>query len=285
MEVQLTKQLKNSKGITMITLVVGILILVLITGMTIYYSKESIKARNLRDMYNDIELLNDRISTYYLEKGEIPVLTKFTNIPVIDKNPNDNENYYVIDLSKLDDVSLKYGKDFEKYKAGNYTEESSTDVYVINEQSMQIYYIKGIITSENKYIYTIENTSEITLKVTRINSIEDLVRFEQAVNGGENFEGEYVFLSSNLDFSSKDSYDGTTVTINGIEYKYGGTNDLQTYLSESGKGFTPIGTEITPFSGTFDGKGYEIKNLYISGDNYTIFNNSNGIVKNINIIK
>jgi hypothetical protein len=59
-----------------------------------------------------------------------------------------------------------------------------------------------------------------------------------------------------------------------------------------GKGFKPIGgggTEASPaFSGTYDGQGYEIKNLYINRPNDDegtgLFNHMYGIVENIHLV-
>jgi hypothetical protein len=55
-----------------------------------------------------------------------------------------------------------------------------------------------------------------------------------------------------------------------------------------GKGFEPIGTQSTPFTGKFDGKGYKITRLYIkriSSDYIGLFGKigSSGIVKNVGI--
>jgi len=55
--------------------------------------------------------------------------------------------------------------------------------------------------------------------------------------------------------------------------------------------WTPIGTSSSPFTGTFDGKGYTISGLsivtneYDDGKNYGLFNyiDTNGIVKNVNL--
>ena len=50
-----------------------------IVGM-IWGGKDSIYIKNLTNMQNDIANLRDKISLYYLEYGEIPVKTEYTNI-------------------------------------------------------------------------------------------------------------------------------------------------------------------------------------------------------------
>ncbi|MDE7443412.1 MAG: hypothetical protein K2M65_04555, partial [Muribaculaceae bacterium] len=65
----------------------------------------------------------------------------------------------------------------------------------------------------------------------------------------------------------------------------GGDLDLNSITSQS---FVPLGDAATPFNGTFDGKGFTIKNLTVAGfsyENMGIFGclGTNATVKNINI--
>ena len=55
-------------------------------------------------MYEDIYILDDKITTYYSKNGKLPILENETvTVPSdMEKNPNDNENYYVIDLSQME---------------------------------------------------------------------------------------------------------------------------------------------------------------------------------------
>ncbi len=47
-------------------------------------------------------------------------------------NPNDDGNYYVLDLSKLENLTLNYGKDFMKWNNSS-TFQVYQDLYIINE--------------------------------------------------------------------------------------------------------------------------------------------------------
>ncbi len=87
--------------------------------------------------------------------GTIPTLTAYTSLPegITKANPNDNSNYYVIDLKKLENLTLNYGKNYQ-------SSSSSNDVYIINEQSHNIYYAKGI-TLDNKIYYTTPGTYQV----------------------------------------------------------------------------------------------------------------------------
>ena len=107
--------------------------------------------QNINNMYSDIEQIQTEVDSYYLKNNELPVLNfeiNFSN----SVNPNDSSEYYVIDLSKLENLKLNYGKEFEETKLDNQL-GYYTDVYIINKQSQTIYYLKGI-EFENKTYYT-----------------------------------------------------------------------------------------------------------------------------------
>lgn len=154
-------KLKNNKGVTLVALSVTILIMVIITSALVYNSSKGMTSRQLTNLYNDVELLKDRVSTYYIKNGELPILQlKLENINNLQGiNVNDNENYYVIDLSLLSNITLNYGKGYQNIKNG----ETSSDVYVINEQSHNIYYPKGISYDNIIYYTKAEDYSEIKI--------------------------------------------------------------------------------------------------------------------------
>lgn len=97
-----------------------------------------ISLSKLNSMNHDIEILDDNIALYYLNYGYIPIKEKIIFEHSI--NPNDNEIYYEIDLSKLENIYLNYGK-----------MKNEDDFYIINEESHTIYYFKGIKYKNNMY--------------------------------------------------------------------------------------------------------------------------------------
>ena len=100
-----------------------------------YYVTNGVQIIKLNNMYKDIRILENKISLYYLDNGTLPI--KDSNVIYFEKksiNPNDNENYYEIDLEKLENLNITYGK-------GVF---GLNDKYIINEQSHTIYYYLGI---------------------------------------------------------------------------------------------------------------------------------------------
>ncbi len=132
--------MKKSKFI----LCIYFIILILFLSIIITYIKNGIDMHKLNDMYNDIEILEDKINLYYLDNGNLPVINnKIIDFKEYSTNPNDSDIFYEIDLNKLENLKLTYGNGIEGEK----------DKYIINEQSHTIYYYKGLKVGKWK-IYT-----------------------------------------------------------------------------------------------------------------------------------
>lgn len=137
------KFLKNQKGITLIALLTTIIILAILLGIVATNIDIGADIRNYNYMRADIELLESKIMTYYNETNSLP--TKGTVIT----NPNlngqassrDNTNYYQIDINKLYNVTLNYG-------GGSPTDK---DIYIVNEQSHEVYYLQGAYYEDTLY--------------------------------------------------------------------------------------------------------------------------------------
>ena len=150
-------KLKQEKGITMVALVITVIILMILTNVLIYNAQDNVYIKTLTNLYNDIDMLRDKVSAYYSEYGKIPAEIKYTNIGEL-KNANilgasDKEDeFYVIDLEAMQGISLNYGKDYEKVKTDKENANNYTDLYIINENSHNIFYIDGIEIKENNKI-------------------------------------------------------------------------------------------------------------------------------------
>ena len=118
----MNNKLKNSKGVTLVTLIVTIIVLLIVSNVTIYSVKNNLGIEKLKNMQNDIENLSDKISAYYNQYGTLPIIDgEYTNTKEIENagliNKNvDKGNFYIIDLSALENLTLTYGKDFKNIK-------------------------------------------------------------------------------------------------------------------------------------------------------------------------
>ena len=157
------KTIKSGRGITLITLVVAVSIMIIISGMLIYNAKTGIKMRNLKMMQNDIDLLNNKVDAYYVKYGALPAEIEYNVTPLSfekDISPNDNDKYYVLDLKAFEGLTLNYGADFANITAENVADY--TDIYVINEQIHHIYYVRGI-EMDGVWYHTNEMNEELIL--------------------------------------------------------------------------------------------------------------------------
>ncbi|MCI9365466.1 MAG: hypothetical protein HFJ54_02365 [Clostridia bacterium] len=138
---------KNEKGIAMITLVITVLLIIIITSALAKNSYDSLQVGNLTKLDNDIKALNDRIAAYYIQYAKLPTYGEKYDKETIkndinDLSPNDGDEYYIIDLSELDNLTLNYGENYLT---------SSNDLYIINEQSHVVYYLRGIKYKGQEY--------------------------------------------------------------------------------------------------------------------------------------
>ena len=95
------------------------------------------------------------MKAFYLKNNSLPIdETKTYNladygVPSEDINPNDYGNYYRINVSLLENISLNNGG-----INNNEANEETDDMYVVNEYSLTVYYLKGATFGGQKH-YTI----------------------------------------------------------------------------------------------------------------------------------
>ena len=99
-------------------------------------------------------------------------------------------------------------------------------------------------------------------KPYEIYSVEDLVKFSQMTNEGNDFSNKYVKLENNLNLKSTHSYaDYTNTTLFGDYNLDGTTEGIKDELNKEDEiGFVPI----NKFNGVFVGNNLKISNIYIN---------------------
>ena len=160
--------MSQNKGITMISVTIIVIVILILTGVLIYDARDSLKVTKLQSMQSDIQNLRDKINNYYSEYGQIPARIKYTNTDNIGKimttgviSPNiDTGDFYIIELSLLENLTLNYGEDYKNIISTTTESEASQyeDIYIINETSQNIFYVEGIQV-DGEWFYT-DYTSE-----------------------------------------------------------------------------------------------------------------------------
>lgn len=175
----MNNRFRNQKGITLITLMITIVILLIISNMVIYSVKDNLGMEKLKYMQNDIENLNDKISAFYNQYATLPIKIEYTNITNIHNaglisDQVDKGKFYVIDLSALENLTLTYGKDYKKITDDTADVNNLQDIYIINETSHNIFYVKGIKLGDDMFYanYTKDNIDKEEVNLRYIDNIK-----------------------------------------------------------------------------------------------------------------
>ena len=235
--------LKENKGINLISLTIAVTVILILTGIIIVNSVSNLKSNKLRNMQADIDNLRDKVSNYYSQYGEIPAdkNIEYTNIGHINSISEavDTGAFYVIDLAAMENVTLNYGKDYEKIRNGEATTEEEinklTDLYIINADSHNIFYVAGIeLDGETFYTdYGEEDKDTTSVEIVDVLIADGSWDDEKQVNRPvlkDNMEAVYWDEDGNEIRQSDENFDktkwydynknkwaNTVVTIDGVE--------------------------------------------------------------------
>ena len=161
---------RAEKGVSLITLGLAIIILIIITNILIYNAKDSVQIEKITNLYNDIDLLSEKISTYYSEKEELPIDILYENTNNLPKTEKDEKGqFYVIDLEKLEGVTLNYGRDYDSIKQTQ--SQDLEDIYIMNNYTHNIFYVKGV-QADGKIYYT--NEEELDNVMIDLRNVEGI---------------------------------------------------------------------------------------------------------------
>lgn len=227
-------KVKDDKGITLLALTITVFVMVIVMGTLIYNANNQVKVQKVNKLYSDIELINDKVSDYYLKYNTLPLKkigdetvgycsadglvnilkangaeNSKTQDDLLDKadSKTNESTYYVIDLSKMDNLTLNYGSEYRTWTGG--TEKQ--DLYIINEKSHHIYYPKGVLVDEKLYYsYKTEPKGDTVLPeeqygitgLTVINTKEgnnEKRIFDYAVSVANNLDEIYIAKGGKVD--------------------------------------------------------------------------------------
>ena len=226
--------MRKNKGITMISLVITIIVLLILTSVTIYNGLAQLGIKRVNNLYADIDSISTKVAEYYLKNETIPIY----NDPYVNNkdelkamfiangateteeliNVNDEGAYYVIDLSKLDNLTLNYGDD---YKTWNSSEPKSQNVYIINTVTHQIYFPHGVRV-KNDYYFT-RFPDEDVISPIALEEIEDGVSVQILQIGYKKLDKLKEALSVNILVNLGEEYQ-----TNSLKYAWSDTNDSET---------------------------------------------------------
>jgi Tfp pilus assembly protein PilE len=141
------KKLKSNKGVTLLVLAITIVIILILSVSVSENIRPYIEAKREKNIEADIAQLEEKISIYYSKNKSFPIANEYAAVVGLATSSEDSGKYYVIDLSLLDNLDLKYGEDNQKIVEDNDKDFVITnsidypDVYIINGKTGNIYYI------------------------------------------------------------------------------------------------------------------------------------------------
>ena len=257
----------------------------------------------------------DSLQDAKFENGTLKLIIKnkpLFKLKKIDKDTNEPIENVGFTIYKIDNNGkvIDYAKDIK----GNYVGTKNSDGnYVVKTgangeinlplesgryKAVETEYVEGYLENDEVQYFTINESEEEDLYTREytntvvIDSIEDLLDFANDMNQTNDYnyyEDTLVTLARTLDFEDDNSYNDPSRTDYG---DINGDNEVKSIKEEltTGSGFPMIATNVDKqFRGIFDGKGNEIKNLYIniagsSSTNVGFFANTNGaIIKNLSL--
>ena len=267
------KKFKNSKGITLIALVITIIVLLILAGVTI----ATLTGDNVI-----LTQANDSKEKTEISKEKEMINLAITSTIGIDGHKNLTVENLQEELDKLEGKgNVEVSDVIENFEV--YFTKSKRYYEIDKDGNVGDYQIAGDINYAGDITKggTLDGSEQ---KPYEINCIEDLVAFSNIINKTgmkiengvatevsskdyNNVASSYVILKRNLNFNSKFSYENSARTDFGdINEDDTDGNELLTEMT-TGTGFRPIGKVYGSFNGNFNGQGYEINNIYINHEN------------------
>ena len=129
------------KGFSLSTVVIAISIMLILISSVSVIGSSAISSAYFDEYKSQIERVSDEINIYINENGNLPIKNEEVDINSLGtdflnqarENGDTTNKFYVIDISKLNDYSLKKGN-------GNVEDK---DVFLVAENTNNVYYLKG----------------------------------------------------------------------------------------------------------------------------------------------
>lgn len=251
--------LKQEKGVSLISLAAAVIVIGIVTSLLLYNVKDTKDIGNLTSMYTDVSNITNKVINYYSTYGKIPALEKtgidtkinsWTDSPI---GANDTGKFLVVDLNALENLTLNYGQDFENVKDSSVTDIGNyTNLYVINENSHNVFYLKGVKV-EGKMYYT--------------NMDKDTEKVQLRYIDGIYIPDGYTYKSGSID---------TEIIIqndNEKEYKWADVANKKYTVTESNGVIKANGTTLTVDNNeAFMQSVEQYGGFYLSSDNTVLYN-------------
>lgn len=141
---------KNSKGITIVSLVITIIILMIITSVTIYTGSNVIKQVTLQNVNTDMMLIRAKVKTMEEQAKFNKDNSNYKGTPLI--NVLDNKKIdKLVDEGIVEDVTKYYLLSKDDLNSMGLEKVDIADGYLVNYETEEIIYVRGLEKDDNTY--------------------------------------------------------------------------------------------------------------------------------------
>lgn len=141
---------KNSKGITLVSLVITIIILMLITSVTVYTGTNVIKQVTLQNVNTDMMLIKAKVKTMEEQAKFNKDNSNYKGTPLIDVHDNKKIDK-LVDEEIVEDITKYYLLSKEDLNSMGLEKIDIADGYLVNYESEEIIYVRGLKKDDNTY--------------------------------------------------------------------------------------------------------------------------------------
>lgn len=141
---------KNSKGITLVSLVITIIILMLITSVTVYTGTNVIKQVTLQNVNTDMMLIKAKVKTMEEQAKFNKDNSNYKGTPLIDVHDNKKIDK-LVDEETVEDITKYYLLSKEDLNSMGLEKIDIADGYLVNYESEEIIYVRGLKKDDNMY--------------------------------------------------------------------------------------------------------------------------------------
>lgn len=141
---------KDSKGITLVSLVITIIILMIITSVTIYTGSNVIKQVTLQNVNTDMMLIRAKVKTMEEQAKFNKDNSNYKGTPLI--NVLDNKKIdKLVDEGIVEDITKYYLLSKDDLNSMGLEKVDIADGYLVNYETEEIIYVRGLEKDDNTY--------------------------------------------------------------------------------------------------------------------------------------
>lgn len=137
------------KGVTLSIVLIAIVIMITIITTASVVGSNAISTANFEDFKSNVSRAADAVNEYYLSNSTLPVTNEIVAADsvsnelrqLLSKRGDINSKLYVVDMNKIEDSTIEKGR-------GTL---SNKDVYIVAEETLNVYYLKGYTYRSVKY--------------------------------------------------------------------------------------------------------------------------------------